>query len=32
MTKLVYALIAVDAACWGALIVLAIHWFQCPAS
>jgi hypothetical protein len=30
--RLAMTLVAVDAVCWGSLLVFAIHFFQCPAA
>ncbi len=30
--RVMLAAVAADAVCWGALVFLAIHWFQCPTA
>jgi len=30
--RVMLAAVAIDAMCWGALVFLSIHWFQCPAA
>lgn len=30
--RLAMALVAVDAACWGALLFFSIHFFTCPVA
>jgi hypothetical protein len=32
LNRVLTAAIAIDAVCWGALVFLSIHWFQCPAA